>query len=181
MRITALLTGAVFLAFASGTPAEARSSYRVDLNKTEIVRLPVDAASVVIGNPNIADVTVQSVRTIFVVGRGFGETNLIILDRNGDTVMDADIQVVNSRPDHSVRIHRGQMRQTYSCIPYCQPSPVLGDDPEFIGGNTSSTPTNNAFTAGFGNAPSNGPDQGLAGPDNGPGPTQPPFGAAQPR
>lgn len=126
---------------AVGIPisAEAGStqSYKVELNKTEIVRLPGPAASIIIGNPQIADVTVQSSDLLFVVGRGYGETNLIILDSQGNTMMDADLQVVNTLPTHGVRLYNGKQRETYSCIPYCGPSPVLGDTPGFIGNNTA--------------------------------------------
>ncbi len=127
--------------FAAGLPLTAQAgsttSYKVELNKTEIVRLPGAASAVIIGNPKIADVTVQSSDLIFVVGRGYGETNLIILDSNGNTMMNADLQVVNTLPQHGVRLYNGSSRQTYSCIPYCGPSPVLGDTPGFIGNNTS--------------------------------------------
>jgi len=84
----------------------AGQSYSVSLNKTEIVRLPSAASAVIIGNPNIADVSVHASDTLFVIGRGFGV--------RGD-------------------------RQSYSCLPNCQPAPVLGDDPEFVGNFTSSS------------------------------------------
>jgi hypothetical protein len=122
-------------------------SYKVEINKTEILRLPGAAASIIIGNPSIADVTVQASDLIFVVGRGYGETNLIILDGNGNTMMDADVQVVNSLPTHGVRLYNGTSRQTYSCIPYCGPSPVLGDASEFIGNNTAEANELTSFTA----------------------------------
>lgn len=122
-------------------------NYKVEINKTEILRLPRAAASIVVGNPRIADVTVQSTDTLFVVGRGFGETNLIILDTNGDIILDADLQVVNSLPTHGVRLYNGTSRETYSCIPYCGPSPVLGDDPGFIGDNTAAEKELNNTTA----------------------------------
>lgn len=111
--------------------------YKVELNKTEIVRLPGPASSIIVGNPNIADISVQSVDTIFVVGRGYGETNLIVLDAQGNTMMDANLQVVNTLSPHGVRLYNAKSRETYSCIPYCGPSPVLGDSAEFIGGNTN--------------------------------------------
>ena len=52
----------------SASMALAGGLYSVDLNKTEIVRLPENAGAVVIGNPEIADVTVHSANTLFVVG-----------------------------------------------------------------------------------------------------------------
>ncbi|WP_427452596.1 pilus assembly protein N-terminal domain-containing protein [Litorimonas sp. WD9-15] len=136
MRMTKLLLVLATIA-SSAAPAFAGDQvYKVELNKTEVVRLPGAASSIIIGNPNIADVTVQSVDTIFVVGRGYGETNLIILDANGNTMMDTNLQVVNTLSSHSVRLHNAKSRETYSCIPYCGPSPVLGDNPEFIALNT---------------------------------------------
>jgi len=74
--------------------------YSVELNKTEVVYLPANAGAVVIGNPEIADVSVHSANTIFVVGRGYGETNLVVLNAAGHKIMDADIQVVNNLPSH---------------------------------------------------------------------------------
>lgn len=112
--------------------------YRVDLNKTQIVRLPTRAGTIVVGNPDIADVSVHSTDMIFVVGRGYGETNLVVLDPQGRTVMDADIQVTSVTPSHGVRVFNASNRSTYSCAPYCQPSPILGDNPEFIGANAGS-------------------------------------------
>ena len=136
---------------ALSVPAAAQTgstqSYKVELNKTEIVRLPGAAASIIIGNPKIADITVQSSDLIFVVGRGYGETNLIVLDANGNTMMNADLQVVNTLPSNGVRLYNGRSRQTYSCIPYCGPSPVLGDSTGFIRNNTSSAAALNSFPA----------------------------------
>ena len=125
---------------ATTVPAQARNAqtYTVQLNKTEILRLPGPASSIIVGNPKIADISVQSSDLLFVVGRGYGETNLIILDALGNTMMNADLQVVNTLSRHGVRLYNGKSRETYSCIPFCGPSPVLGDNSSFIGGNTSS-------------------------------------------
>ena len=98
----------------SASIALAGGLYSVDLNKTEIVRLPENAGAVVIGNPEIADVTVHSANTLFVVGRGYGETNLVVLNSSGHTIMNADIQVVNKISSNGVRLYNGKMRESYS-------------------------------------------------------------------
>ncbi|WP_051279924.1 pilus assembly protein N-terminal domain-containing protein [Hellea balneolensis] len=167
--------------------AGAGGHYSVELNKTEVVYLPASAGAVVIGNPEIADVSIHSANTIFVVGRGYGETNLVVLDAAGQKIMDADIQVVNNLPAHGVRVYNGGERETYSCSPYCQPAPVLGDTREFIasnqGGGTAinnnvatSAPTQ-SFTSGpTSPSPSAMPTQtSLSG-----GPSGPPAGIAPP-
>ena len=84
-----LFIGLGIFAISTSTSAQARDvqNYTVELNKTEILRLPSAAGSVIIGNPKIADVTVHSSDLLFVVGRGYGETNLIILDSNGNTML----------------------------------------------------------------------------------------------
>jgi len=143
------------LSFAAISTAHAGNSYSVDLNKTEVVYLPENAGAVLIGNPEIADVSVHSANTLFVIGRGYGETNLIVLNHAGQKIMNADIQVINKLSSNGVRLYNGTSRQTYSCAPYCQPSPILGDVPAFISENsgTRSEINNNPSTA----SPSAGP------------------------
>lgn len=121
-------------------------TYSVELNKTEIVRLSEPASAVVIGNPKIADVSVHSSDTVFVLGRGYGQTNLIVLNANGETIMDADIQVVSPESVGNVRLYSGKERSTYSCAPYCLPAPVLGDSVEFVVLNTPETREINTTT-----------------------------------
>ena len=171
--------GLSVIAATASVPAFAGSSqsYTVELNKTEILRLPGAASSIIVGNPKIADVTVQSSDLLFVVGRGYGETNLIILDGQGNTMMNADLQVVNTLPQSGVRLYNGTNRETYSCLPLCGPSPVLGDTRDFIASNTSEEDSLESFPA-FNS--SSTPTQGQAGPpaaganggDAGPVPTQ---------
>jgi hypothetical protein len=143
---TSLLGLAAFSALLTLAP-EAQSAdymtntqpYSVELNKTQILRLPTSASAVVIGNPSIADVSVHAADTLFIVGRGFGETNLIVLGPSGETIIDADVHVSQKLSNNGVRVYNRSARQTYNCAGNCQPSPVLGDDPEFIDSFTSET------------------------------------------
>ncbi len=144
-----LALGAIALTPFAAHAGSANGHYSVELNKTEVVYLPDNAGAVVIGNPLIADVSIHSANTIFVVGRGYGETNLVVLNAAGHKIMDADIQVVNNLPSHGVRLYNGKDRETYSCVPYCQPAPVLGDSRQFIGANQgTSTTINNNIASG---------------------------------
>jgi len=149
MRAFKLFAGLAISGLLSTTALAGEQNYRVELNKTEVVRLPGNASAVVIGNPKIADVSVHAVDTLFVVGRGFGETNLIVLDSQGRTMMNADIQVVSTTPQNGVRLHNAKSRETYACAPYCQPAPVLGDDAAFISKNTAEEKNTDPLTALF--------------------------------
>lgn len=136
------------VALCASTLAYAGNSYSVDINKTEIVRLPAEASAVLIGNTDIADVSIHSSNIIFVVGRSYGETNLIVLDAHGQTMMDADIQVTNTLGRSSIRVHKiGEGRETYRCVPYCLGSPQLGDNPDFVTANTGQRQQINNDTA----------------------------------
>jgi hypothetical protein len=135
--LTAVIATLSVAPMAHADPVNGQT-YAVELNKTEVVRLPMAASAVVIGNPSIADVSVHAADTLFVVGRGYGETNLIVLGPDGSTMMDADIQVLQKASTHGVRVFNRSSRQSYNCAPQCQPSPVLGDDPTFIGNFTAS-------------------------------------------
>ena len=131
----------------AGQYISSEQAYQVELNKTQVLRLPASAGAIVIGNPSIADVSVHAADTLFVVGRGYGETNLIVLDRQGQTIMDTDIQVSQSVSPQSVRVFNRGERKSYNCTPSCQPAPVLGDSPAFINDFTSGERLNTASQA----------------------------------
>jgi len=91
----------------------------VTMNEAKIVKLARPADTIIIGNPAIADASVQDSKTIVLTGKGFGTTNLVILDTSGSPIIDE--QVVVSRHDaNSVRIYRRAEVQTLSCTPYCE-------------------------------------------------------------
>lgn len=107
--------------------------YNVEINKTKILQLPAPAAAVIVGNPAIADISVHSPTMLFMIGRGYGVTNVIVLDELGQTIMNADIQVGNNTTNSGMRVlFAGKGSKSYDCNPFCQPSPVLGDDPMFV-------------------------------------------------
>ena len=79
-----------------------------------------------VGNPLIADVTLQSGGIVVVTGKGYGATNFIAMDRAGDILVDRLIQVEGPM-DQVVTVYRGVDRESYSCMPICQRRVTLGD------------------------------------------------------
>jgi len=149
IRAVACSAAALLAMNFMAAPAHASDGlYSVQINKTEVLRLPAPASAVIVGNPDIADVSIHSADTILVVGKGYGETNLLILDKSGNTMMSSDIQVITPQSRNQVRIfNSANGRQTYNCGPSCNPSPTLGDAQDFIDGNTgqNSSPLSNLF------------------------------------
>lgn len=127
----AAVSATIALLFSSSVLA---ADYTVEINKTSVLRLPVPAAAVVIGNPEIADISVHSSDTLLLNGRGYGETNILVFDEFGQTVMNAEIQVRAPKSDSGIRVNFiGEGQKTYSCTPHCVPAPIKGDASSFVG------------------------------------------------
>ena len=123
----------LFFTAALAVSVSAQAGETLELNKTQILRLSQPAAAVIIGNPEIADVSVQSDKTLFMIGRGYGETNILILDAFDNVLLDSVVTVVPPRNRKQVNVIMGnQGSQTYHCAPYCQPAPRLGNSPDFV-------------------------------------------------
>ena len=74
---------------ASGvSPARAETSMiAVTLDQAKIARLPQGTATLIVGNPMIADVTMlKNNNTMVITGKGFGQTNLIAIDGGGSLI-----------------------------------------------------------------------------------------------
>src|SRR2546425_9579816 len=111
---------------AAGFAAPAPETVAVNVDQAKLVRLPGKVSTIVVGNPLIADVTLQSGGIIVVTGKGYGATNFIAMDRNGEVLVDRQIQV-EGPTDQLVTVYRGVERESYSCMPICQRRVTLGD------------------------------------------------------
>ena len=111
---------------ALADPGPESKSIAVNVDQAKLVRLPPKVATIVVGNPLIADVTLQPGGLIVVTGKGYGETNFIAMDRAGEVLVDRIIQV-EGPTDQLVTVYRGIERESYSCMPVCQRRVTLGD------------------------------------------------------
>ena len=125
----------------------------VNVDQAKLVKLPSRVSTIVVGNPLIADVTLQNGGVIVVTGKGYGATNFIAMDRSGEVLVDRVIQV-EGPTDQLVTIYRGVDRESYSCMPVCQRRITLGDGENYFkstidqAGSLSSQASGNAAAAG---------------------------------
>src|ERR1700738_2957603 len=98
----------------------------VNVDQAKLVKLPTRVATIVVGNPLIADVTLQTGGILVVTGKGYGATNFIAMDRAGEVLVDRIIEV-EGPTDQLVTVYRGVERESYSCKPICQRRVTLGD------------------------------------------------------
>jgi hypothetical protein len=144
-----LIAVAVFLAAASAALADEPIEVRLD--QAMILKIPERAATVVIGNPLIADLSIQPGGLAVITGKSYGSTNVIVIDHSGAVLTEQTVEV-RGPSDKVVVVYRGVDRQTYSCQPTCEPRITLGDEDKFFSGaiNEATTRNNQALSAGTG-------------------------------
>ena len=120
------LVAGLFLFPVAGLPAAANDMISVNVDQAKLVKFPEKIATIVVGNPLIADVTLQPGGMVVVTGKGYGATNVIALDRSGAVLMDRIVQV-EGPTDKVVTVYRGMQRESYSCTPECARRVTLGD------------------------------------------------------
>lgn len=129
--VTRALAAAALSVLIAGPALADAHTVRVPSNHAGLVRLPGDAATVIVGNPAIADAMLYDQRTLVVSGRAFGQTNVIAMDQTGDVIYAADLSVTESNRDH-VRVYRNNVQYSFICDPECQSVPSVGDQPDWF-------------------------------------------------
>lgn len=112
---------------APAAHAQTSEAVSVKVNMARVLRINAPATTVIIGNPGVADVTIQDPQTLVLTGKSYGQTNLIVLDQVGNPIADTLVEVIQAQSD-TVTIYQGQARTTLACAPDCQPTIMIGDD-----------------------------------------------------
>jgi Flp pilus assembly secretin CpaC len=120
----------------------------VKLDQATLLKLPANVATVVIGNPMIADATLQPGGLLVITGKGYGSTNMIALDRAGEKLLDRSVEVTGPR-DNMVVVYRGVERESWSCTPQCERRPTLGDSLPFFDTSVAQIGTRNGAASGI--------------------------------
>ena len=148
LAVTAV-SAAVLAAPAAGLAEPTPDTIAVNVDQAKLVRLPARVATIVVGNPLIADVTLQPGGMVVVTGKGYGATNFIALDRGGEVLVDRQIQV-EGPSDRLVTVYRGIERESYSCMPTCQRRVTLGDSDAFFNNTIGQSGTLSSSASGSG-------------------------------
>jgi Flp pilus assembly secretin CpaC len=123
--LSAALMGAVLSFVPFSTAFAGGQVLTVEVDESQILQLPKTPGAIVIGNPSVADVSIQG-QKIFVHGRGYGETNLTILDLEGNQMANFNLVGINTKQT-TLQVFRGVERSSYSCAPSCEAQVQLGD------------------------------------------------------
>jgi Flp pilus assembly secretin CpaC len=132
LRPAARIAAAFVIVALWSAPSSAQGAGAIDvfIDRAAIAKVPDRAVTIVVGNPLIADVSIQTGGTMVVTGKGYGVTNLIALDRAGKVLAEQSVRVKS--PADSIVVYRGVARESYSCAPDCERRITLGDTPDFF-------------------------------------------------
>jgi hypothetical protein len=98
---------------------------RVMLDRTQLITMSVQPATVVVGNPAIADANISG-NQVFINGFAPGATNIVMLDASGAAI--ANLEVVVSRAStETAAVFSGGGRKSLICPDYCDPTMEIGD------------------------------------------------------
>lgn len=147
--LVSLLVGAgLFVSSAFiADKAKAADSIEVTVDHAKVMRVSKPASTIIIGNPGIADATIQDATTLIITGKSFGVTNMIILGEDGEPIADT-LLTVRAEAVNAVTVYRRTDRVTYSCSPNCERSLALGDDAGAFGEVQSQVQQRNSFAGG---------------------------------
>ena len=118
-------------AVMASSPSLAQNrSVSVEIDHSARVQLGGPAGTVIVGNPAVADVTVIDANTLFITGRGYGSTEVVVVDTIGRTIFQSNVVVTTSR--NNVRVWRGSSPTDMACASSCTPNvraPAAGGPP----------------------------------------------------
>ena len=66
---------------------------RMGLNKSAVIKLPVAAKEVIVGESTVVDVVLRNKTTAYLFARAAGQTNVFFFDANGQQILQLDLEV----------------------------------------------------------------------------------------
>lgn len=113
-----LAAGSVF-SYPASAQAEQGLQRDIPLNQIVEIKLPENAATVLLGNPDIADILSQGRSSVVIGGKRIGLTNLLVKDRDQTVIRNIEISVSPSNI-RTITIFRGAERTDFSCGESCE-------------------------------------------------------------
>jgi len=120
-----LISAATAFMVLAAPVVQAGQALNVETDQSQLVILPATPGSVVIGNPTIADATVEG-NKMFIHGRAFGTTNIMVMDTDGNQIAAFDVST-NHITSNTVALYRGTERRSLNCAPFCEYELQIGD------------------------------------------------------
>ena len=158
---------AAAIALSAVSMANAAPGVDVGLNKALRLTVSGTVASVVVGNKDIADVTVVDSHSVIVIGKVYGSTQIMAMDNAGHLLLDREINV-GGPTKGQVTYYRGVEASQYACTPTCSALQTANDTAAAAAfaarGGAAAAAAAAAAGGGGSSAPAAGPGAAAAGP-----------------
>jgi hypothetical protein len=131
--------------------------FSVPMDEARIITFPQPVATVFVGNPTIADITIIDSRHAYLLGKTFGVTNMIGLDLDRNTVMNRTVAVTN-RSGGALTLIKGADTYNYTCTEArCETGPRPGDPMTYVNNteDAASKHVESSLKAAASNQPTN--------------------------
>ena len=142
----------VSLLVAFGQPpagaVELNSSVTVKADQATLVALEGEPDTVVIGNALFADITLEK-GMIFIHGRQFGTTNVIVLDKENQKLAEFELHVVRGGTQN-LTIYKAGAAYSHVCAPVCEKALQVGDAADHFDSVNSAMSTKLGLSMGAG-------------------------------
>jgi hypothetical protein len=146
MKIRHHLPVLALFAAALAAPALAATPLVLKTDQTQVMTMAEAPGTVVVGNPSIADITIEGTQ-VFLHGRGYGTTNLIIFDQKGNVSYDFEVTVQNGATN-DVSVYKAGEIYSYVCMPNCEGTLHVGDAAGYFSGVMSQMGSKSGIATG---------------------------------
>lgn len=123
------MVAAVFLIISGAGLSYADTKIdRLVLDRATLIELPDEFSSIVVGQPALLTLTLSETGAGILTGKGYGETNIIFLNKEGGVVEERIVRITSQ--ENVVSVSGVSGRKSYSCSPRCESLPLVGDAQE---------------------------------------------------
>jgi Pilus formation protein N terminal region len=147
MNITLRATTALCLLITCAAAQAEELILKTD--ETKLLKISKTPGTIVIGNPSIADATIEG-KNVFLQGKAFGSTNIIILDDKGDEIVNYDV-TIQIGGNHNMAVFKPTGRFSYTCAPLCEAQMQVGDPTDYVSSLVEVTETKSNLAKGISN------------------------------
>jgi hypothetical protein len=147
-RITTLSSFVVAIGMVASAGLAHAQAVALEVDQTRPLRFDVPVTGVVVGNSSIADVIVHDPRTLFLIGKSVGTTQVLAVDQRGRTVYSGQVAVRAPTINNLVTVQRGREIGSSICDERCIAFPDAESTQTSMADAVSRARTRSSFAGG---------------------------------
>ncbi|AMC13425.1 pilus assembly protein N-terminal domain-containing protein [Liberibacter crescens] len=122
--MTIIIFATYIIFYINPALAENKNQIHIPMGESKIIKFDMPISKVIIGDVRVLDAIETDPQTIVLTTKNYGSTNLVILDKEGNIVIDKTV-IVTVSENNTVRIYRQTKREVFSCNPNCESNEII--------------------------------------------------------